>query len=75
MEFIQLINQLINKFETRMMDIHQEIFPFVVSRFFALLPQDGFPEGSGCLTEVIIHVPTIAYVSTFKYMFASLLLK
>lgn len=52
-EFIQLINQLINKFKTGMMDILQEIFPSVVSRVFALLPQDGFPEGPGSVTEEV----------------------
>lgn len=68
MEFIQLINQLINKFKTGMMDILQEIFPSVVGRVFALLPQDGFPEGPGSLTEVSMHVPTVAYGSNFGYM-------
>jgi hypothetical protein len=51
-EFIQLINQLINKFKTGMRDILQEIFPAVVGRIFALLPQEGFPEGPGSHTEV-----------------------
>ncbi|KAG0604375.1 hypothetical protein M758_10G167400 [Ceratodon purpureus] len=50
-EFIQLINQLINKFKIGMMDILQEIFPSIVGRVFALLPQDGIPEGPGSLTE------------------------
>jgi len=52
-EFIQLINQLINKFKTGMRDILQEIFPAVVGRIFALLPQEGFPEGPGSHTEEV----------------------
>lgn len=51
-EFIQLINQLINKFKTGMKDILQEIFPAIVGRVFALLPQEGFPEGPSSHTEV-----------------------
>ena len=66
MEFIQLINQLINKFKTGMMDILQEIFPSVVGRVFALLPQDGFPKGLGSLTEVRMHAATAACVSTLS---------
>lgn len=54
-----------------MMDILQEIFPSVVGRVFALLPQDGFPEGPGSLTEVSINAPTIVYGSTFGYMFTT----
>lgn len=72
MEFIQLINQLINKFKVGMMDILQDIFPSVVNRVFALLPQDGFPEGPGSLTEVSTRVPIVAYSSTFRYMFISI---
>ncbi|XP_024390921.1 exportin-T isoform X2 [Physcomitrium patens] len=52
-EFIQLINQLINKFKVGMMDILQEIFPVIVGRVFAILPQDGFSEGPGSLTEEV----------------------
>jgi hypothetical protein len=37
-EFIQLINRLINKFKIEMTDILQEIFPAIVGQVFALLP-------------------------------------
>lgn len=52
LEFIQLVNQLINKFKSSLRDILQDIFPAIVGRVFALLPQNVFPEGPGSQTEV-----------------------
>jgi exportin-T len=53
LEFIQLVNQLINKFKSSLRDILQDIFPAIVGRVFALLPQNVFPEGPGSQTEEV----------------------
>ncbi|EFJ23763.1 hypothetical protein SELMODRAFT_174640 [Selaginella moellendorffii] len=50
-EFIQLLNQLINKFKSAMNTIIQEIFPSVVDRVFFLLPKGSIPENVVSNTE------------------------
>ncbi|KAG6542252.1 hypothetical protein Mapa_016380 [Marchantia paleacea] len=52
-DFILLINQLVNKFKFGMSNILQEVYPAVVGRVLTLLPKDGFPEGSGTNTEEV----------------------
>lgn len=58
-EFIQLVNQLINKFKADMRDILQEVFPAIVGRVLVLLPQDGFPDGPGSHTEVSTKIQAV----------------
>ncbi|XP_011625319.1 exportin-T isoform X2 [Amborella trichopoda] len=49
--FLVLINQLISKFKGEMGAILEEIFPFIASRVFHILPKDVFPSGPGGNTE------------------------
>ncbi|KAH9298639.1 hypothetical protein KI387_030321, partial [Taxus chinensis] len=52
-EFLVLVNQLICKFKAAMTGILEEVFPFIASRVFAILPKDGIPTGPGSNTEEI----------------------
>eukprot|EP00249_Psilotum_nudum_P020366 c27671_g3_i1 orf=86-3106(+) len=61
-EFLLLINQLLNKFKSGMRDILQQLFPFVVSRIFVMLPKDTIPDGPGSNTEEIRELQEIQRV-------------
>ncbi|CAM6105358.1 unnamed protein product [Calypogeia fissa] len=72
LEFILLVNQLINKFKMGMSSILQEIFPAVASRIFTLLPKDGFREGPGMNTEEVRELQELQRcVFTFLHVVTS----
>lgn len=52
MEFIQLANQLMAKFKSAVSPLLVELLPAIVARVFALVPDEGPPEGPGTNTEV-----------------------
>lgn len=52
MEFLQLFNQLVNKFKVAVKDLLVKVFCPLMDKVFALLPKDGPLEGSGINTEV-----------------------
>lgn len=52
-DFLVLVNQLICKFKAAMTHILEEVFPFIVSRVFTIVPKDGIPSGPCSNTEEI----------------------
>ncbi|XP_021716530.1 exportin-T-like [Chenopodium quinoa] len=48
---IVLLNQLICKFNTKVLDIVDEVFPTIVARVFSVIPLDEIPCGPGSITE------------------------
>lgn len=50
-EFLQLFNQLVNKFKVAVKDLLVKVFCPLMDKVFALLPKDGPLEGSGINTE------------------------
>ena len=50
--FLILLNQLICKFNTSVLDIVEKIFPAVAGRIFSVIPRETLPSGPGAVTEV-----------------------
>eukprot|EP01018_Ginkgo_biloba_P004887 Gb_29796 [translate_table: standard] len=71
-DFLVLVNQLICKFKSAMSAILEEVFPFIASRVFAILPKYGIPSGPGSNTEEIRELQDLQRtVFTFLHIMTS----